>query len=100
MTDLLIPRRKFLLGLGASLAAPAIVRVENLMPIPRRPVVAVRLPIIWDLMNEPGPDWLQVLDRAHEYIKTQGLIFSSWKTAPIWAPYKYDRLNQWDSNAP
>lgn len=33
MSALLLPRRKFLLGLGAVLAAPAIVRVSSLMPV-------------------------------------------------------------------
>lgn len=31
--SLILPRRKFLLGLGAALAAPAIVRFESLMPV-------------------------------------------------------------------
>jgi hypothetical protein len=30
---ILLPRRGFLLGLGAIMAAPAIVRIENIMPV-------------------------------------------------------------------
>jgi hypothetical protein len=30
---LILPRRKFLLGLGAIIAAPAIVQVHNIMPV-------------------------------------------------------------------
>lgn len=33
MSELLLPRRKFLLGAAALLAAPAIVRASSLMPI-------------------------------------------------------------------
>lgn len=33
MTDLILPRRKFLAGAAAFLAAPAIVRVASLMPV-------------------------------------------------------------------
>jgi hypothetical protein len=33
MTDLTLPRRKFLAGAAAFLAAPAIVRVTSLMPV-------------------------------------------------------------------
>lgn len=35
MTDLILPRRTFLAGLAAALAAPAIVRVDALMKLPR-----------------------------------------------------------------
>lgn len=30
---MILPRRKFLIGLGSLIAAPAVVRVENLMPV-------------------------------------------------------------------
>lgn len=33
MSDLILPRRKLLLGLGAMFAAPAIVRAASLMPV-------------------------------------------------------------------
>lgn len=34
MTDLILPRRRFLSGLAAAFAAPAIVRVDSLMRLP------------------------------------------------------------------
>lgn len=33
MTDLILPRRKFLTGLASLIAAPAIVRASSLMPV-------------------------------------------------------------------
>jgi len=33
MSNLILPRRQFLIGLGAALAAPAIVRAESLMKV-------------------------------------------------------------------
>ena len=33
MSKLILPRRKFLIGLGALIAAPAIVQIHNIMPV-------------------------------------------------------------------
>lgn len=37
MTDLILPRRKFLTGLAALVAAPTIVRAASLMPVRKLP---------------------------------------------------------------
>ena len=42
MTDLILPRRKFLTGLMGLFAAPAVVRASSLMPV--KSFVAVDLP--------------------------------------------------------
>jgi hypothetical protein len=35
MIDLILPRRQFLAGLAAALAAPAIMRIDSIMKLPR-----------------------------------------------------------------
>lgn len=41
-------RRGFLLGLGAALAAPAIVKIENIMPVRNRLMVSeMWVPVYW-----------------------------------------------------
>lgn len=40
MSNLILPRRSFLAGLGALVAAPAIVRAESLMPIKTLEIIA------------------------------------------------------------
>lgn len=42
MSGLLLPRRQLLLGLGALIAAPAIVRVDSLMKLPPRIIVPAK----------------------------------------------------------
>jgi hypothetical protein len=37
--SLILPRRKFLIGLGTVMAAPAIVRAESLMKLPKREII-------------------------------------------------------------
>lgn len=39
--SLILPRRGFLLGLGSLLAAPAIVRIQNIMPVKSMPAADV-----------------------------------------------------------
>lgn len=39
MTDLILPRRKFLVGAAAFLAAPAIVRASSLMPVKAEKII-------------------------------------------------------------
>lgn len=47
----ILPRRKFLAGLAAAIAAPAIVRVESLMKLPRPEIIQpfddLRVPLFW-----------------------------------------------------
>lgn len=42
MTKLMLPRRQFLAGLAAAFAAPAMVRVESLMKLPRPEIIKPR----------------------------------------------------------
>ena len=49
---MLLPRRGFLLGLGAMLCAPAIVRVESIMPV--RAIVQPYCIHIWKIVNPDG----------------------------------------------
>ena len=40
MTNLILPRRKFMTGLASFVAAPAIVKAANLMPVRTMPIAA------------------------------------------------------------
>ena len=72
MTNLILPRRKFLLGLGALVAAPAVIRVARLMPV--RPFDDVRN-IVFDAYG----------NRYEEYTSwfryQESLIPADWKWA-------------------
>lgn len=43
MTDIILPRRKFLIGAASLLAAPAVIRVARLMPVRVVPVIEKRM---------------------------------------------------------
>ena len=43
MIDLILPRRQFLAGLAAALAAPAIVRVDSLMKLPKPKIIPINV---------------------------------------------------------
>lgn len=62
MTDLILPRRQFLAGLMAALAAPAIVRVDSLMKLPR-PEKLVRVADFVDFEIDLDDAWISVRRR-------------------------------------
>ena len=62
MTDLILPRRQFLKTLSVNIAAPAIVRADNIMKVvvPRFPRTTLRTslpPISWGQIN----DWQYIV---------------------------------------
>jgi hypothetical protein len=50
--SIILPRRGFLLGLAAMIAAPAIVRVENIMPV--RAIVQPTTEQWWKIVDTDG----------------------------------------------
>ena len=70
MTDLLMPRRKFLTGLFGLVAAPAIVKAANIMPVkvielPPPPVGFRRLTLA-DYRKMVEPNLRQIFDVMYE----------------------------------
>jgi len=64
VTDLILPRRKFLAGAAAFLAAPAIVRVASLMPVKaERPALQ---PVTYFIEHNPS--------RAEVYLVIRELL--------------------------
>jgi hypothetical protein len=55
MTGLILPRRQFLTGLAAALAAPAIVRIDSLMKLPRPEIVRAVSFQVGDLVTAGNP---------------------------------------------
>ena len=66
MIDLILPRRQFLAGLAAALAAPAIVRVDSLMKLPRPRFVRIGEMVV-DLKIKVRPSEMTVQE-AHKWL--------------------------------
>lgn len=64
MSELLLPRRKFLFGLTGVFAAPAIVKASSLMRV--TPIIEIPRPIIYANRTIRSPVDLSHLDRMRE----------------------------------
>jgi len=91
MTNLILSRRGFLAGLGSLLAAPAVVKAENLMPIfpwPRRGQRLHRLPRHADPVREGAMD-LDLL--LHPPRATMAEAVAALCARQLWARLANDR---------
>jgi hypothetical protein len=63
-----LSRRGLFLGLGASLAAPAIVRVASIMPV-RRPPVTATCKINWTMLEKITRESVRMLKNSNSFLQ-------------------------------
>jgi pectin methylesterase-like acyl-CoA thioesterase len=76
MSNLILPRRKFLIGLGALIAAPAIARASSLMPVkvmvPSGPLRVYVDPVPLVGVANNGPRRFHSISDAIEFVQAMG----------------------------
>ena len=87
MADLILHRRGFLIGLGALIAAPAIVRITSIMPVRAVPFTLTRHPLY------DSDSWQRVREDFYHQMVTPPLIQNADGTYSK-LPFAFDKAQE------